>query len=765
MFKKIVLVVILIVGGVLLQDHESSASWVTTTVESKETVGKWTSIALDSNDKIHISYLHGYPNYQLRYANNVPGAWNTSVLDSGQGTGTHSSIAIDSSDKVHISYYDNYPIYDLKYATNSSGIWVTSTIDSTGRVGSDTSIAIDSNNKVHISYRDESNGDLKYANNVFDTWDVTTLDSVGLVGEYSSIAIDSNNKVHITYYDRTNGDLKYATNSSEIWTTTTVDSTGDIGEYTSIAIDSNNKVHISYYDRTNGDLRYVTDFSGIWVATTVDSVGDVGQYTSIAIDPNNQAHISYYDVTNSSLTYAVNISGTWVATTLDNSGDVGMYTSIAIDSNNYVHISYLDGYNSYWNLKYATNVPLVDNDGDGYTSNIDCNDNDPTINPSAVEGPFGNVTCSDGKDNNCDHLIDAADPLCAVSQPDLIISSLSAPLTAMPSSTIVVKDTTRNNGPGTADSSTTKFYWSTNSTYDAGDTEIGSRVIPSLAAGAASSGSTSVTIPAGTCTGTYYIIAVADADNAVLETNEANNTKNKSIKIGADLIVSALTAPLIVSSGQVISVNDITKNSGGCIAGASTTKLYWSANATYDAGDTYLASRAVPSLAAGAANAGSTSVTVPAGASIGTYYIIARADADNAVSETSETNNNKGKSIKIGPDLIVSALTVPTSAARGSTISIKDTTKNSGGDTAGASTTKIYLSTNTTYDAGDAYLASRAIPSLAAGTTSGENTSVIIPSGITTGTYYIIARADADNVVTEANENNNNMYKKITISP
>lgn len=38
MFKKIVPVVILIVGGVLLQDHESSASWVTTTVDYRGSV-------------------------------------------------------------------------------------------------------------------------------------------------------------------------------------------------------------------------------------------------------------------------------------------------------------------------------------------------------------------------------------------------------------------------------------------------------------------------------------------------------------------------------------------------------------------------------------------------------------------------------------------------------------------------------------------------------------------------------------------------------
>lgn len=350
--------------------------------------------------------------------------------------------------------------------------------------------------------------------------------------------------------------------------------------------------------------------------------------------------------------------------------------------------------------------------------------------------------------------------------PDLLVTVLTSPATAVPGAAMVVGDTTKNQGGGAAFASATGFYLSTNVLLDAADAFLGTRPIPSLGGGAVHSGSVSVTVPAGTPTGTYYVLAKADNGNAIAETQEFNNIKfGGAIRIGPDLVISAFTSPTGAGPGGTIALNDTTRNQGSVSAGATRTGFYLSTNAVLDAADTLLGSRAVGTIAPGATSAGSTPVQIPADTATGIYFLFAKADLNSEVVESSESNNASfAVAVRVGPDLTVSAITVsPTSVAAGSTVTVNETTKNSGGGAAAASTTRFYLSTNLAFDPSDVLLGSRAVPALAGGATSAGSTVLTVPAGTAAGNYYLLAVADGTAVVVETSETNNTLLAVLRI--
>src|SRR3989442_5239806 len=117
-------------------------------------------------------------------------------------------------------------------------------------------------------------------------------------------------------------------------------------------------------------------------------------------------------------------------------------------------------------------------------------------------------------------------------------------------------------------------------------------------------------------------------------------------------------------------------------------------------------------------------------------------DGNIVVAETNKANNLYYWYIQVGPDLVISALSAPSTSGAGMTFTITDTTKNQGAGAAGASITGFYLSASTVLDANAVLLGSRAVPALAVGAASSGSTSVTIPAGTATGNYYIIAKAD-----------------------
>lgn len=348
--------------------------------------------------------------------------------------------------------------------------------------------------------------------------------------------------------------------------------------------------------------------------------------------------------------------------------------------------------------------------------------------------------------------------------PDLSISSLTVPLRGASGLTIQVTDTTANLGTGTAPSSTTSLYLSSNLVLEATDPIVATRVVPELAPGASSNGTTQVTLPDGLSPGQYTLFAMADAPGTVSESKEFNNTRSGFIQIGPDITLTAFSAPSTAGAGSTILVSDTTANSGMGTAPASVTRFYLSEDFNLDSGDQLLQGRNVPPLDGGSSSSGATNVTIPASTHDGNFYLIAKADGTDAVAECSETNNTRTWLIRIGPDLVVSAATAPARAVAGLPIDVTETTQNSGTGNAAASVTAIYLSTNTLLDSADVRLGSRSVPTLGPGGTSVKTTSVTLPT-ISAGTWYLIVSADDERTITETVETNNTRAITILVGP
>ena len=343
-----------------LRSRDNGGSWDSPGQRLSEdstsgTAGSWTSIAIDGNGDVHMSYRDATDSH-LKYSKN--GVTPVTVDDEGD-TGLWNSLATDSNNKVHISYYDATN-GRLRYAENTGGSWKLETVDDSADVGQYSSIALESDNTPHISYLDATYGNLRHAVRS-GGWTKTTVDSDGYVGYYTSIAMYDDDP-SISYYDLTNGNLKYAKLRSGSWgTRLAVDTDGDVGLYTSLAMESGDDyAHISYFDATNGKLKYAWCTTGSdcysilnWDNEDVhdDTYNSVGSWTSIAFDSNGIPHISYYDETDGNLLHSWWIGCRWCFEIVDYPGDVGKYSSIAIDSSDNIHISYYDDTNN--DLKYA----------------------------------------------------------------------------------------------------------------------------------------------------------------------------------------------------------------------------------------------------------------------------------------------------------------------------------------------------------------------------------------------------------------------------
>ncbi len=110
------------------------------------------------------------------------------------------------------------------------------------------------------------------------------------------------------------------------------------------------------------------------------------------------------------------------------------------------------------------------------------------------------------------------------------------------------------------------------------------------------------------------------------------------------------TTATSVKTGRSLTVRDTVKNQGNVATTASNFKMsyYLSIDPAITSADIRIGSRTISSLAAGASNTASTTLTIPTNMARGVYYLGVVADSANVQPENNETNNTlAGKAIII----------------------------------------------------------------------------------------------------------------------
>ena len=327
-----------------------------------------------------------------------------------------------------------------------------------------------------------------------------------------------------------------------------------------------------------------------------------------------------------------------------------------------------------------------------------------------------------------------------------------------------------NQGNTTATSSTMGFYLSTNQVFDASDVLLANSVGGTLVANQSSYRTAYPVVPAGTAPGTYYVLFVADPQNAVTEINETNNVRSLFLSVLApsiDMVVqSAYLSPTSVAAGNATAASCYLYNQGNAMASPATVGYYLSTNQVLDANDVLLGNT-TGSVTGGNSSSRYVNLTVPTGTAVGTYYVLFVADYLNQVVETNESNNYTSATLQVvtpGIDLSISqAYASPFSTAPGNTINTSCYIQNLGNTTAASSTIGYYLSTNQVLDASDVLLSNTTGGALSANQYFSRYEYPVIPVGTAPGAYYVLFVADPQNAVAETNENNNVMTAPLLV--
>ena len=355
-------------------------------------------------------------------------------------------------------------------------------------------------------------------------------------------------------------------------------------------------------------------------------------------------------------------------------------------------------------------------------------------------------------------------------EPDLMVTSFSAPSIAFAGDTINVTYTVKNIGRV---ATATGYNWIDRFFFSKDTVLISSNA--TLVASVAHNGvlnpdssyrvSASVVVPR-TLSGAYYLYLSADALNSVFENLiESNNIMRSPamqiVTVRPDLQVTAVTVPASGASGQTMQMEWTVRNAGagGTFATSWGDRVYYSTNPVFDQKLAGVLGSFIHTgtLAPDGSYHVVQSLVLPNGMA-GQFYVYVQADYGGDVFEKSTATQRVLRStqpvsitLSPWPDLRVSGIQVPSTANAGREISITWTVENKGS----AATPnhlwndQIYISHDSAFGTSAVRLGDVPHPaSLAADARYTETGTVIIPPTISGNVYFYIW-SDGDNVVYE----------------
>ena len=247
-----------------------------------------------------------------------------------------------------------------------------------------------------------------------------------------------------------------------------------------------------------------------------------------------------------------------------------------------------------------------------------------------------------------------------------------------------------------------------------------------------------LSIPADTAPGSYRIRVIADANSAVPEADEGNNSVLTGLLnvVRADLTVASVTfAPLATLPGGNVTVTHTVKNLSPVPATAvgSFSHLYLGANQSVASAAVDFGTVFVPAIPGGATSTVVKGVQIPGNTAPGLYYVVVNADDTGVIFEPNE-GNNTGASLArliVGPDVLPTVATTGTGVAPGANASVTYTLKNQGGQAANLDVffDLIPQPSGSPISIGP----SRTISGFAAGATTAFTNVVLVPSGTAPG--------------------------------